>query len=538
MNDAPVTAPARGRTAIPALVRSRPRAALVAAIALLLLVLANDLLRNKADRLWAHPDQAIPVEVLKSMHIHGDLDTDWARAALPDVFRACRYNFSGYMLATYVAVTVASPQAFAADDALAAAIIRFSRWCAALTIALAFALAARNGGLVAGLAAALAVALLPQFYEDAHYPRPESLAALLSTGCLALATLRPSTASRRWALVALIAAIAGFLVSIKFTLAPVALFAAAPMLRLRGEHRPAAMLADWLRFAPVAAGAGVVGFAAGAPYVLADPGAYFEGIAALRAQYGGMHPPHSRAETGVAMQGGLIAHFYLAVLGLPAMLLYLLGQADRRLAPAQWLHALVLAVTVAGFLLQHVVFERNFSPLMPAFAIVMVQGIAFAARQVAGPAPGIARRVAASLVAVVLLVASLWRAAPITHALSTYFSATRMPAEQARRNAAVTAVIDTHGASERRDLAYPDAFSLHYPEPTAHCVLYVAHLFGDDWSIRFLRQMPPYLRVVAVDPSRFPSLPASTPQVYHSPSLVMFVQPSSCPGDRGRPTPP
>ncbi|MCR6686498.1 hypothetical protein [Pseudoxanthomonas sp.] len=94
------------------------RALVIAGLAAAALLLGDAWYRNDAAEDWIHPDQEIPIKVMQAMHAHDDLNTDFARADIPGYFHEYRYNFSGYILMSYLTIRATAPEAFASDEDL------------------------------------------------------------------------------------------------------------------------------------------------------------------------------------------------------------------------------------------------------------------------------------------------------------------------------------------------------------------------------------------------------------------------------------
>ncbi len=480
----------------------------------------------------SHPDHVIPVKVLQSMQAHGDMDTDWARADLPKNFLDFRYNFSGYILSSRLLLVGMPPEAVADDDALLDRLRLLSCLYSAATLAICFLLLARQLNLGYAIFGTLAVALVPQLLQDAHYARPEALSTLLFTGCFALASLRPRTRPLQWILPVTIAVVCGFLTTIKFTYAIAGLLALAPALPLLGEAgmRNPAVIAKSPKIVGALAMGYLAGFALGAPHALLDPSGFLQGIQALQHQYGGGHPPHMKMGGGIAGQTWLIWTYYTAVLGLPMLLLHLAGYAGKRLAPVKFAYAAILAVTLAGFLLQKVFFERNFSMLLPAFVVIATVGIANIRGKLdelfaTGSA---AKKVIPVIAASLLCTAMTFQSLPIALKLLRHFTPAGQTALLEERSSATREAITAIGATRVEKLAYGQVFASEYPPPSTECVLFAMEDFNDDWSSRYLEEMPDTFSIAARIPSDFEAVPVSTLQTYHSPATHLFYDTRAC----------
>jgi hypothetical protein len=519
---------------------SRGRLARVAGMVLLalsLLVAGNAVYRNKTTGLWQHPDQLIPLRVLQAMHAGDSLDTDWAKTSMPEHFREFRYNFSGYLLLARLATVPMGDAAYASDTSLSEALLRVSRVASALTLVLVFWILARTCGPLVGLAGAIAAMAIPQLLQDANYVRPEAVSTLLFTLGFGLACLRPRHRCGLWMLMLGLSGLAGFLASIKFTYAVAGLLVVPSALRLMADPDPMhgrGARTRMIALPIVILGAGLAGFAAGAPGAIADPAGYLQGLQALRHQYGSGHPPHGRMQPGVLAQAAHIGHYYLAVLGVPMLLLHLAGYAGRALSPAKFVYGAIALLTIAGFLAQNVFFERNFSILLPAFVIVSALGAHNAMLVLTRRLPAFrGRRAALQAAAALLVVASALPAAGTTARLAPLFRREGITAFREHVEAREADARARSGAATVLRIPYGDVHALRYPD-AATCTLFVADTYADDWSRRYFEQLPMRFVEVAQLPSLFAGIPTSTLHTYHSAHTVMFVDRNQCPRSGAR----
>lgn len=513
--------------------RLRPVAWLPTVVLILAVFIgASQVLRTDVAGVWSHPDESIPVKVMASMNAHGDLDVDWARADLPQ-FAAFRYNFAGYILASYLSAKAVQPQAFLSDAGLLGYLLDVSRLCTAATIALCLLFLLYRTRLPYALAGTLAVAVIPQFYQEAHYARAEAMSTLLATLMFCLACLRPSGWRGRILLMAALGAMAGALTSIKFTYAVFLMFCvivALPML-----PRPASVAAQVRVLAGlglVAAGGFLLGFSAAAPSVLVDLPGYLAGIQALNAQYGGGHPPHGSLQAGPGSQFALIAGYYGATLGLPMLLLYLLGNVRNTMAPAKQAFAIIAGITLLAFLTQKVFFERNFSVFLPSIVLVAVAGLGNLEHWLARRVPQLAGRgrpwLVAALTAALLLAA--WPALSVSLRLAPYFSSKAYAAKQQEQQQRVQRAMTQLGAVSIEYIDFPRIVSGTLPDARAGCVLYQGISYNDEWSERYYQQLNGQLQLLQRIGSDFDEVPVSTLQTYHSPTTLLFYDPDQCPG--------
>ncbi|KAF1720561.1 hypothetical protein [Pseudoxanthomonas wuyuanensis] len=504
----------------------------IVALAFAILYFGNGFYRNKTADLWAHPDQAIPVKVLQSMHARSDLDTDWAKADLPEYFRVCRYNFSGYLIAAYAIIRFNQPDAFTDDLRLNVELRRISRVFSTLTLLLVFLLLATKRGIPAGVACALAVASVPQLLQDANYARPEALSTFCFTLCFAICLLRPMTTVRRSIALTAVALLSGFLASIKITYAVTALFLIPIVVDQWSHSRDHGVRITTLGLIIALATVGLmVGFVIGAPATLLDPAGYLDGLQALQRQYAVGHPPHGRIEAGMFSQGAAIAGYYLAALGALPLLLHLAGYVGKGLNSAKYAYLAILIITLGGFLLQKVFFERNFSLLLPSFVIIAIVGLDNLVQWLGRwlPKPIWSSWPQAVLSAFLLLFC--WSSAfLVTRDLAAFFDRRPYLAMRESREAFSGEVMIRIGATSLSRLSFADVHAKRYPKGET-CALYSVSTFNDDWSSRFLRDLPARFRIVDTIASTFSGIPVSTLHTYHSPTDYLFIDASQCEED-------
>jgi hypothetical protein len=275
----------------------------------------------------------------------------------------------------------------------------------------------------------------------------------------------------------------------------------------------------------------LTGFAMGAPHAILNLSAYLQGVAALKHQYGGGHPPHMAMRGGIAGQAWLISTYYAAVLGAPAVLLHVAGYGGNRLAPSKFAYVVILTFTMAGFLMQKVFFERNFSPLLPVFVFIAMLGISNMQRwaKPLAPATASARHIALAAIASMLFASTLYRSLPVTLKLSRHFTPTWQAETNQRRDAFVQGWKALVGAARVEWLPYGLIFRGKYPDKNTECVLYGFIAYNDDWSNRYVRRMPASLHVLDRLPSDFNGIPVSTLHAYHSPTIYLFADNRACP---------
>lgn len=498
---------------------------------ILLLLLANRLLVDQIP--WPQtPDEIIPVRVIQHMKSSHSLDTDWAHAQeLPDYFRRVHFNFSGYIMAAAAFTTVTHTQPDVVD--LLSRLRMFSRLSTIALLLLVFITTRRLFGNGFALLAACAILTAPLLYQDAHYTRPEAFGTLLFTCCFALAINGHESTRKDILRLMAIAALSGFLVSIKVTYAAAILFGTPLLWRVIYKHDTDQVL--WQRSAMLVVPAAllfVVGFGVGAPYALRHLHTFFDGIAVLQHQYSGMgNPPASRPEYHFFAQLGWIFSYFAAILGWLAFPLHILGYFNRDLNARQR-HALYayLAITVCTVLLfahEHVFFERNFSHLVPAFLIISIGGLRLVATRFFSHTPRV--RLLHSTVVAALFVAWQYTPVQVSARLNRTFSLNRVQADAHKYHEFVNNAVHNIGATKVISVGFYYVFRNTLPQaPTGACVLYDVTTYGDPWSQKFVADLPVSFRIAHYLPSLFANMPVSTLQVYQSPTHYLIYDSKSC----------
>ncbi|HSC76893.1 MAG TPA: glycosyltransferase family 39 protein [Pseudomonadales bacterium] len=335
--------------------------------ALLLLMLLSVSLRWDAYPKTYFADELIPRTMVKHMQASHSLDTNWENADWRGDFaggfyKLKQYNFSSYHTALLGLRELANLTALhdVPDLVLYRSVsLIFQLVC----IVLVFSIANRLAGMSAGLLAAAFMALMPQAVVDAHYARPESFVMLL----IALASwlAMRAYAERNWRYILPEAVVWGVAFSCKFSFFPMVLLAcAAQIIRFRNP----VILAIWCA-------SFVAGIAISAPYILLDIPGFFYGIKLLLGQYA----PQS-GESGWLAQYLPSAYQLFPYLGtffsIPVLFVMVVSGVQRS-SPARcfaWYASGISAFYILLFASQGVFFERNFSHLMPLWAVMFALG--------------------------------------------------------------------------------------------------------------------------------------------------------------------
>lgn len=313
-----------------------------------------------------HPDEPIAIGV--NHWLDHSWDTNWKLASLPDPFNYDQYNFSSYFLVVHGWNKVAAPlfpKAWSTERGGVLLMRALSVLCGALAVAWTFFVGERVGGRTVAVVGALLVLANPQLTADGHYARPEALLTWLALVVVWLA-LADDFLDWRWRLAGS-AFLVGFMLAAKVTMG---LLLVAPLwiawkrgqeplpLPVRSRQLDGALLS--------AAALTLIGFGAGVPGALANPGAFINGVEVLARQYGGFHEPHSDYAGGRCAL--VLGSFYLVTVGALAVGL-MIGGVVRWWRQRNWAGLALLAVPVvlyAGyFATKRVFFERNLSHALP-----------------------------------------------------------------------------------------------------------------------------------------------------------------------------
>jgi hypothetical protein len=491
---------------------------------MLLLALAAVVVRwHASEGTYVHPDEQMPEHVVGRILAEGTLDTDWGRSAVSPIFRYNQFNFSSYHLALAAVEYLSGhrQQDLADPAALRAHARKLSCLLSGLIVVLAGLLAWRLGAdLLAAPVAALLTAASVALFQDAIYARPETFVTTLT---LLLALLLTARRLPPGAMLGLSGLILGILLASKVSFAlllpfPPMVVATRVLPDRTGAVRP------WHFHAALAAylGCCVAGFAIGAPYAVAAPWQYLEGVSRLMHEYSDGYGPHGFPEGSLVQRLGYALRYLDYTLGWPVLLL-----AAGGLAALLRRRDAIACLTVAGPLLMllyfsqtHAFFERNFSHVLPVVFALGGIAVAILARAVARrlPAPAMVAAAVASVAALVLARPSLAHSRTLyeltTGALD---SPKRILAEQARV---------THGGNV-------DVVDVGYGQPIENphdglCrpLVYKVVDYGDPHTADRVRaRLAEGWRRLGVVDSPFHGSPTSTLWTYHAATIVFLEQP-------------
>lgn len=366
---------ATGGTPLAAINPARPSSLRWTAL-LLLALLAVGWRLSALEHSFSHPDEPIALAVVDRLMEERTLDTNWARTRVPEHFRYDQYNFSAYYIFAAGLETLAyafDGDAAKDEEATRKRLRTYSALLGGICVLLAGWLGFRLSDTTAGLAGALLTLASVLLFQDAIYARPEAFCTVLVLSAILLMTGKRALSPTRLALVGLLL---GLLVATKITFALLLPF---PIAALAALHAGAGRI----RTAGIYAVAVALGVIAGAPWAVAHPAEYVEGISHLVAQYGNGHGrgPHGLPDGSLMERIGHGLSYLRYVVGLPTLAAAGVGLAvlaRRRPVPEALMVGAVL-LTLVYFLQSRAFFERNLSHGFPALFVMAGIGVSWLA---------------------------------------------------------------------------------------------------------------------------------------------------------------
>ena len=361
------------------------RLSLVTLLGLLLLAVA---LRWDVYPKTYFADELIPLAVIKHMQASDTLDTNWENADWRGDFaggfyKLKQYNFSSYHTALYLFQTIVSE--LGAKEAPVLVIYRaFSVLCQLLAILLVCVVTKKLYGERAAIFSAAFLVMVPQAVVDAHYARPESFVIFLVALACWLAWKHCEQKNPSYAFCE--AMVWGVAFACKFSFAP--MIALAFVVSCIIQRR-------WINTLLWPVGF-LIGVAVSAPYILKDLSGFWHGVGLLTKQYAAQD-----------MQGGWMSFpsmqqtlaYLLVFFTVPVFLVMLAAGLQNKKAGRLFF---ALALVVSAFYLfvfsaQGVFFERNFSHLLPLWAVLFGAGADVLLTRMKGAASLLAMRFLLSL---------------------------------------------------------------------------------------------------------------------------------------------
>lgn len=461
-------------------------------------------------------DEEIPLSVILYLYQSGTFNTNWINTDVVSYFRYDQFNFSAYILFSYLILRLLSLfiQIFDNRQVLLSAIQNLSVFYACVTLVLVWLTARRMFGLKAAFYALSFAAATPLFVQDSLYARPESFTSL-GFMLLLWCTVRKWAAEWRYVMVAGITA--GLLTATKITLVTLALL---PITHIvlgfkRPDDSDCLKKIHLILLFVLCTG---FGFTLGAPYAVIEPVKYLNGVQYLMNQYSGFHPPHGPIENSIQGRFLHITGYFWEILG-PGLVLCILGGIVLVLREGTKVEKMGLiiipAVFMVYFLNKNVFFERNLSHVVPSLAILA----AFAVSRANSAMISISRNKVGITVATFGAVAIiLIQPATLSYAL---------------------AVVQVGGAGQRDfvqfeaelrrrfngfqivNVDFSDVVNEVLPNPGTWNIIFKVTDFRDDWTHRYLSHpgMSEF-SIVAHYYNSFTGLKGSTLHTYHAPDFI------------------
>lgn len=340
---------------------------------LLVLILAVFVRYDSLHKKYSHPDEVIAVKVTDMLINQGTLDSNWANAELPNMFKYPQYNFSGYLLVS--AAVVAVMQCLSIDNSLEV-LRHFSMLLGLLMIGLTGYAGRRFFNPPTGMIAALFVAVNPLLFQDALYARPETFLTALFMMFFILLNSESIKQRRRIIGAALLL---GFMIGIKISML---VFLPMLFLSLTGHNQQLFNNISLIRYVKdclrllknellPAVIALAVGFCLAVPYAIVNSSGFLNGVNFLRRQYGNGDFVHGLVGGTILERIDYSLGYFLPTMGYLFLLLVLISgvflvQRRQFHHLGQLLAVLLFFVVFSSY---PTFFERNFSHLIPVFAI-------------------------------------------------------------------------------------------------------------------------------------------------------------------------
>lgn len=329
-------------------------------ISIIILMLIGTFIRMPTSDSIMNIDEIIPLRVHANMQNNNNLNTDWGSVIpeLPYDFGKVRFNFSGYILFSYLLTPTQNDSTEHLSDLrrlnrfyFIASLILFSIICSMLGIRF-----------VPAFFGLIILTIAPGLMHDAQMARPESFLTLI----VCLVILGSVTSRRNYFLGYGVAGLAlgiGMATKLIFAILILPLLCA---IVTSGNNKIYSSIIVVITT--------VIGFLLAAPYAVLDPQGFMDGLKALNLQYSGEHYPHSATDGTIPIYVQL--SFFMMVYGLvflsPLAMTVLRYTFPIKANPNFGiLLTLVLAYLVLFIFLgiHPVFFERNFHPFIIIMAL-------------------------------------------------------------------------------------------------------------------------------------------------------------------------
>jgi hypothetical protein len=330
---------------------------------IILLALIGSYLRMPAGDSIMNIDEIIPLHVHANMQSNNNLNTDWGNVTpeLPYEFGKVRFNFSGYMLYSYLLTPAQNDSTKHLSDLRRLNRIYFVATLIVFTVMCSM-LGAGFGPTSSGL---VILTIAPGLVHDAQMARPESFLTLI----VCLVILGSVIGKKKHFAGYIVAGLAlGTGIATKLIFAILAL----PLLYSILESRH-----NKINYLTIAAIAVVTGFILAAPYAVVNPEGFIDGLKALNSQYSGEHYPHSAVDGSTSIYAQI--SFFMLVYGFvffsPVAMAILYNSSAARF---DYSYGILLSLVAAYLILfiflglHPVFFERNFHPFIVIMALSSV----------------------------------------------------------------------------------------------------------------------------------------------------------------------
>jgi len=330
---------------------------------IILLAFIGSYIRMPAGDSIMSLDEIIPLHVHANMQSNNNLNTDWGNVIpeLPYDFGDARFNFSGYMLYSYLLTPAQNDSTEHLSDLrrlnriyFVATLILFSVICSML-----------GAGFLPTLSGLVILTIAPGLVHDSQMARPESFLTLV----VCLVILGSVIGKRNYFIGYAIAGLAlGTGIATKLIFAVLAL----PLLYAIIGSKNSKMYGLIISVIAI-----VAGFILAAPYAAINPEGFIDGLKALNSQYSGEHYPHSDPDGALSIYAQI--SFFMIVYGFVFLSPVAMGIFYyRSTARVNYNYGILLSLVTAYLILfvflgiHPVFFERNFHPFIVIMALSTV----------------------------------------------------------------------------------------------------------------------------------------------------------------------
>jgi len=461
---------------------------LLPVISIILLALIGSYLRMPAGVSIMNIDEIIPLHVHANMQSNNNLNTDWGNVTpeLPYEFGKARFNFSGYMLYSYLLTPAQNDSTKHLSDLrrlnriyFVATLILFTAVCSML-----------EAGFLPALSGLVILTIAPGLVHDSQMARPESFLTLVV--CL---VILGSVIGKKNHLIGY--AIAGLALGTGIATKLIFAVLALPLLYSIMWSKNSKIYGLIITVIAI-----IAGFILAAPYAAINPEGFIDGLKALNAQYSGEHYPHSDPDSALSIYAQTT--FFMIVYGLvflsPVAMVFFYYRSTARV---NYNYGILLSLVAAYLILfvflgiHPVFFERNFHPfivIMALSSVIILNTILKTKWQI---------------------IISIIMVAPLLYWTSIIYLV-EQPSSRAAFNSELEEIVKKTGVE-------PEELNIH--SAVQECGFFRQVDYNDKISFN---QRQTYLnksfRVVASHISRFNILPTSTLHTYLDQNVYVFLK--------------